>query len=381
MKKPLPNRKTSVRIWTPLLEKFTQRLDEACLRRDAWLTQVLERELAELEAVGTIKKFSFDEIIPERDRINSEAARQFIAARLDALPRKLVTFTLPEALIRRLDTLCESKRIVRDSFFNRLIFLLVAHEEHITHLFFDDDRQWKTLILEQTDLLSDAAEHFGMRIPVPRDPFCAIRTACSIEEWVNPNDPNELYDNPWFGPDPIYTVPITAETFPGIDLSGLNVYLSDKHLPTGTPDGPAISLDDLLSDSKSAAAGKNTRHAKKQMQRRGISEAEINLLLMYGSVNHDHLGAELYHFDKAARRRLARDWGPAAARRLDGLHRTYAVSDTDGRLITAGHRYNRIRRDRSRADRWPSRRAYRHAPLLRVQPMERRSLSSAAAGS
>jgi hypothetical protein len=248
-------------------------------------------------------------------------------------------------------------------------------------LFFGDDPKWKTLILEQTDLLSDAAEHFAMRIPAPRDPFCAIRTTCSIEEWVNPNDPDELYANPWFGPDPIYTVPITAETFPGIDLSGLNVYLSDDHLPAETPDGPAISFDDLLPDSKSAAAGKTTRHARKQMQRRGLGEATINLLLMYGSVNHDHLGAELYHFDKAAMRRLERDWGPEAARRLDGLHRTYAVSGTDGRLITVGHRYRRIRRDRSRADRWPSRRAYRHAQFLRVQPIERRGLSSATAGS
>ena len=121
MEQTLRNRKTSTRIWTPLLEKFTQRLDDACLRRDAWLSKVLERELDELEAAGTIRTFSFTEIVPDRERVNSDAARQFIAARLDALPRKLVTFTLPEALVHRLDTLCESKRIVRDSFFNRLI--------------------------------------------------------------------------------------------------------------------------------------------------------------------------------------------------------------------------------------------------------------------
>jgi len=349
-------RKTSTRIWTPLLEKFTQRIDDACLRRDAWLTKVLERELDELEAAGTIRKFSFTGDTPPRERVNSDAARRYIAARLDALPRKLVTFTLPEALVRRLDDLCERKRIVRDAFFNRLLFLLVAYDEHIDHLFFEDDRSWRSLLLEQTDLLSDAAEQFAQRIPGFRDPFCAIRDACSMEEWQNPDDASQGYANPWYGPDRIYTVPITADTFPGFDLSGLNVYLSDDHLPAATTDASAISLDDLL---KSSATSSNSHHSKQQMQRRGLTPVAVTWLLFYGSITHDHRGAEIYHFDKASLRRLERDWGPTVARQLDSLRGTYAVSATDGKLITVGHRYTRIRRDRSRRDRWPSRRAHR----------------------
>jgi hypothetical protein len=364
MKTTSRTRKTSIRIWTPLLEKFTQRLDEACLRRDAWLTKVLERELDDVEAAGTIRGFSLTEIIPDRERVNSEAARQFIATRLDALPRKLVTFTLPEGLVHRLDALCERKRIVRDSFFNRLIFLLVAHEEHIAHLFFEGDRSWKHRLMKQTDHLSDAAEHFAMRIPEFRDPLESIRAVCSIEEWQNPDDPEQGYRNDWLGPDRIYTIPITADTFPGFDLSGLNVYLSDDHLPAVTSDASAISLDDLLPPTNSTATGSESRHAKQQKQRRGLSTTTVNLLLLYGSMTHDHRGAELYHFDKAALRHLERDWGTAVAHQADRLQRTFAVCSTDGTVITVGHRYKRIRRDRSRRDRWPSRRAHSRSPSL-----------------
>jgi hypothetical protein len=95
------------------------------------------------------------------------------------------------------------------------------------------------------------------------------------------------------------------------------------------------------------------------MQRRSLAPAAVNCLLFYGSITHDHHGAEIYHFDKASLRRLERDWVPTVARQLDSLRGTYAVSATDGKLITVGHRYTRIRRDRSRRDQWPSRRAYR----------------------
>jgi hypothetical protein len=216
-------RKISVRIWLPALERFNERINSACLRRDAYLGKVLEHELDRLETAG---RFA---------RANSESARLFIAARLDALPRKLVTLTLPDPLVQRLDEICTTHRLVRDSFFNRLFFLLAAGHSHLTHLFFDDDAGWLQVVMERTDISATAVDDLLEPIPEFRDPFVAIRAAFDLPEYQ--------------GPDPIYVAPITAETFSGIDLSGLNVYLPDHRLPGAASRAAAISFDDLLADS------------------------------------------------------------------------------------------------------------------------------------
>ena len=101
--------------------------------------------------------------------------------------------------MQRLDDICERKRIVRDSFFNRLFFLLAADHEHRTHLFFDGDWGWLHGLMEHSDFPSSAAGDFVEAIPDFRDPFFAIRAACELPEYQ--------------GPDPIYIAPITADDF------------------------------------------------------------------------------------------------------------------------------------------------------------------------
>lgn len=213
-------RKTSIRIWRPALEKFDARIKHACLRRDAYLTRILERELDELDAAVGVP--------------NSEAAQRFIASRLEALsPRKLVTLTLPDGLVQRLDDICAAKRIVRDSFFNRLFFLLAADLDHITRLFFDDDWSWHQALTEDEEFSRASAADQLTPIPDFRDPFHGIRSACALPDWQ--------------GPDGIYRVPITVTTDSGIDLdlSGLNVYLPDNQVPGATGRAAGISFDDL----------------------------------------------------------------------------------------------------------------------------------------
>jgi hypothetical protein len=86
-----------------------------------------------------------------------------------------------------------------------------------------------------------------------------------------------------------------------------------------------------------------TDHARARMQQRGISAAAIDLLLDYGRTSHDHHGAEIVFFDKAARARLAKQ-DPAASREAARLARTYLIVASDGAVITVGHRYRRIPR-------------------------------------
>lgn len=86
-----------------------------------------------------------------------------------------------------------------------------------------------------------------------------------------------------------------------------------------------------------------TFHAAVRMQKRAIPPAAIDLLLNYGASTRS-CGAESFFFDKAARRRIAKDLGRAEIRRVARFLNAYAVVGDDGVLITAAWRTRRLRR-------------------------------------
>jgi hypothetical protein len=67
---------------------------------------------------------------------------------------------------------------------------------------------------------------------------------------------------------------------------------------------------------------------------RGIAGEALEVLLDYGRERYDHTGHVVIFFDKAARRRLAREAGTAARKELARLSRTYAVLSTSGAVLT-----------------------------------------------
>lgn len=230
--------KIATRIWTPLLEKLTQRMDAACLRRDAYLARVLQGELDELDG--------------EIAEPNSEAARTFVAARLDTLPRKLVTLTLPEDLVRKLDDICGRKRIVRDSFFNRLFFLLAGDWRVRERLFFPGDKRWFQRVLDKSDFSSTSAGDRLDPIPAVDDPFEAIRLGIYLQR---DEEEEELEKELGIRKSKrhrhhsggIYTAVLDDSTFPKVDLYGLNTYLPDRLVPGTTEHRRFETLfDDLL---------------------------------------------------------------------------------------------------------------------------------------
>lgn len=128
--KPKPT-KLVCNIWRPLISRLEVKIKDACLNRDAFLDRVLKYEAKMLEK--------------EITQPNSLKAKRYIS---DALTRgifKPVTFYLSEETITIINEKCKHFNIVRDSFVNRIIFLLVAPEDLIRNLFFKND----------TDLVSD----------------------------------------------------------------------------------------------------------------------------------------------------------------------------------------------------------------------------------
>lgn len=85
-----------------------------------------------------------------------------------------------------------------------------------------------------------------------------------------------------------------------------------------------------------------TQHAQARSQQRGIPPMLIDLLLTFGVSEKAPGGAEKLFFDKSSRKRVRAYAGPLAAlleRHLD----IYAVVADGNRVITLGHRLERIK--------------------------------------
>jgi hypothetical protein len=88
-----------------------------------------------------------------------------------------------------------------------------------------------------------------------------------------------------------------------------------------------------------------TQHARARMQQRGISPAALDALLDFGRSARAGRGRELVFFDRKARERLARE-KVLAAGEAARVCNSYAIVGSDGMVITVGHRFRRVERDR-----------------------------------
>ena len=242
-KQPKLPPKISVRIWEPLIKAFDGAIRESCLRRDAYLDKVLEVELPRLDAEVSIP--------------NSPVAQAYIAAKLDTLDRKLVSFTLRPDLVEQLNTVCERKRIVRDAFFNRLYLLLAAKNGVIDRLMFPGYDEWRTEVWSERRNDGPFFQNCFHPLRGEIDPLWAIRTGLEdalegLVEIPNPHGEGVLLveRDPFHGgvrpPQMVYTTP-WKDQFKDVDLSGLNCFLPDWDVP-GTPEqvAAAKTLDDIL---------------------------------------------------------------------------------------------------------------------------------------
>ena len=90
-----------------------------------------------------------------------------------------------------------------------------------------------------------------------------------------------------------------------------------------------------------------TAHASVRMRQRGIDHELLDCLLSYGRREHDHRGAEVVTHDRETLERVRLFEAAATWRAAEGARSLYAVVDSDGRVITAGHRFRRVTRNRS----------------------------------
>ena len=85
-----------------------------------------------------------------------------------------------------------------------------------------------------------------------------------------------------------------------------------------------------------------SNHAKQRMQQRAIHPLMIELLYLYGREKQQN-GSTMLFLDKRAREK-ARQALLDVKRRFDNLSDAYLVeADSDGTVITVGHRLKRIK--------------------------------------
>ncbi|CAG1000914.1 hypothetical protein MTYP_02874 [Methylophilaceae bacterium] len=225
--------KVSAKIWRQTIEKFDKKIEAACLRRDAYLSRVLEVELDFLD-----REICF---------VNSPDAQRFIANRLDGIgERKLVSFALRPDLVVRMNEICERKRIVRDSFLNRLLLLLAANQKTIDKLFFTGSlspENWRTLVWSKYQHDGPFFQNTLYPLEQEIDPLWPIRLGIELtdhselSDYTCPNTGEVIRVVQGIGEvnfllkEGIYTTIFNDTNFAKVDMYGLNCYLPDWLLP------------------------------------------------------------------------------------------------------------------------------------------------------
>ncbi|GAB3656469.1 hypothetical protein [Ramlibacter alkalitolerans] len=241
------NQKISVKVWEPLITKLDQKMERACLRRDAYLARVLALEVPCLDA---------EVVLP-----NSVTAQAYVAAQLETLPRKLMSLALPADLMRSLNEVCKKKRIVRDAFFNRLFLLLAAPPRAIDQLLFDFlDVDWRREVWSEYKHDGPFFTNGFYPLEPDIDPFWAIRAgldlctdAADLQDYYEPESGitvkvlRDMADNP-MPPASIYGT-VLEQKVQGNSLAGLNCYFPESRIP-GHPEERRLqaSLDAVLAE-------------------------------------------------------------------------------------------------------------------------------------
>lgn len=160
--------KITVKIWKPLIDLLDEKMEQACLLRDSYLSRLITDELDWLES--------------EIQTPNTEASRAFVSRRLDSLDRKFVSITLSPELIDRLTKLLNERAIVRDAFFNRL-FLLLTMPPKVLEELLDIPADWMQDVLEDPGLTEGPVLSQVYRPLTPNfDPFFYYR------QWMQDHD-------------------------------------------------------------------------------------------------------------------------------------------------------------------------------------------------
>lgn len=111
-----------------------------------------------------------------------------------------------------------------------------------------------------------------------------------------------------------------------------------------------------------------TTHAQIRLRQRGIRADVLECLVAYGGREHDHAQCEIIYFDSKTIEHVQREIGAQTSQVIHENRDVYAVLNSDGHIVTTGHRFRRILRDKSQSNyRTRSRRSFRAVQAYRAR--------------
>ncbi len=90
-----------------------------------------------------------------------------------------------------------------------------------------------------------------------------------------------------------------------------------------------------------------SQHAQARLQQRGLDRVVLDCLLRYGRREFDHRGGKILRFDRATLREVSRNESASLWVKALEACSLYVVVSVHGTVITTGHRFRRVLRDRS----------------------------------
>lgn len=221
-------------IWKPLLESLRTYTDDACLRRDAYMTQVLRHEI---------------QVLASAQGQNSQLARHYVHGALKSLDCQQATFTLPVDLIEEINQVCADKHIHRDCFFNRVLLMILPNDQRSLYdwLYSSDDiyHAWQKAItdIDTSELAYQAlfSRLHSIREGVNSDPLGLIREVIQV---ASEKDSSFVLD------DPLLVVIDSAKKYKFKDVEhnamGFNLILPDVCIPGSAEHREMKNILDLI---------------------------------------------------------------------------------------------------------------------------------------
>ena len=240
--------KITAKVWRRVVDRLNRKLRKACLRRDAYLTRVLEVEVPELDAEVSIA--------------NTEQAERYVAGKLLEFDLKPVSMALPVSLVDRLNDTCRRKRIVRDAFFNRLFLLLAAEPGLIDRLYWlDDEDNWRGEIWAEFKHEDPFFRNVFYPLEQAIDPLWPMREALRLRAardgtatWTSPGtgETIEVQHAITGEAEPVHSIygaPFLLKTRGPEELVAFSTYLPDRCIPGSAAESlHARRVDDVLGD-------------------------------------------------------------------------------------------------------------------------------------
>lgn len=88
-----------------------------------------------------------------------------------------------------------------------------------------------------------------------------------------------------------------------------------------------------------------SRHAQQRSQQRGIPSFVVDILFDYGVSEHNKRGVEVLYLDKRAKIAAAMRMKEIGMKNTDHYLNTYLVENSNGCVVTVGHRTKKINRN------------------------------------